>query len=305
MESLKLPELRAKCISYGLKKSGNKPDLIQRILDHEKSFTAECVQKAVEIEKELLTSSDSGEILEFINVKQSIDNLLSNEMSSQATTSSEHESFQESALDKKRFRTTYTKSDSFATHIDAIAVIKDEFDRERLMDTKDGQKERWTCKHFGCPKKCYILFTLHDESVSLWHNDQEHFHEDSKIKDKFGIQPITKEIIDKLFRQGTKAPKQVLGVLRKCSEREIKDSHNKLVENPDFVPGLVLPTSLQIRNYIANTLKPKEVLTHFNYSDLAKWINEHKDVPESEDEPYVIDSYINVNDLSPKGSQSK
>lgn len=173
------------------------------------------------------------------------------------------------------------------------------------MDTKDGQKERWTCKQFGCPKKCYILFTLHDESVSLWHNDQEHFHEDSKIKDKFGIQPITKEIIDKLFRQGTKAPKQVLGVLRKCSEREIKDSHNKLVENPDFVPGLVLPTSLQIRNYIANTLKPKEVLTHFNYSDLAKWINEHKDVPESEDEPYVIDSYINVNDLSPKGSQSK
>ena len=66
-----------------------------------------------------------------------------------------------------------------------------------------------------------------------------------------------------------------------------------------------MPTSLQIRNYIANTLKPKEVLTHFNYSDLAKWINEHKDVPESEDEPYVIDSYINVNDLSPKGSQSK
>ncbi len=64
-------------------KSGNKPDLIKRILDHEKRFTAECVQKAVEIEKESLTSSDSAlSILEFINVKQSIDNLLSNEMSS-------------------------------------------------------------------------------------------------------------------------------------------------------------------------------------------------------------------------------
>ena len=146
-----------------MKKSGNKPDLIQRILDNENSFTAECVQKAVEIEDKLLTSSASDEILEFINVKQSIDNLLSNEMSSQATTSSEHESFQESALDKKRFRTTYTKSDSFATHIDAIAVIKDEFDRERLMDTKDGQKERWTCKHFRwtCKHQRNVMFYLH------------------------------------------------------------------------------------------------------------------------------------------------
>ncbi len=69
-------------------------------------------------------------------------------MKCQATTSSEHESFQESALDKKRFRTTYTKSDSFATHVDANAVIKDEFERRTLMDTKDGQKERGTCKHF-------------------------------------------------------------------------------------------------------------------------------------------------------------
>ena len=38
MNSLNLIELRAKCISYGLKKSGNKPDLIKRINEFEEKI---------------------------------------------------------------------------------------------------------------------------------------------------------------------------------------------------------------------------------------------------------------------------
>jgi hypothetical protein len=56
-----------------------------------------------------------------------------------------------------------------------------------------------------------------------------------------------------------------------------------------------LPTSRQITNYVNNTLKPKVVVVNFNYASLTKWI------PESEDEIFVIDSVININDLIPKG----
>ena len=301
MNSLNLIELRAKCISYGLKKSGNKPDLIKRINEFEEKINQSSVEKAVELEKKLLGSDkEILETLEFQVVTQPLDELLSSQsQSSQA--SSEHESFQESELSKKRVRTTYVKTTSFKTHLEAVAVINEEFDRERLFDTKEGQKERWNCKIHGCPRKCYILFTLEDETVSIWYNDQDHMHENNEKKTKLGINTTTKEVIDKLFRQGTKTPKQVLSVLRQYNEPEIKDSHNKIITNPDYVKGLVLPSSLQIRNYISNTLKPKEILTHFSYSDLANWINEHKNVPDKIDEPYVIDSYINVNDLAPKG----
>ena len=40
MESLKIPQLRDKCIEYGLSKKGNKPELIKRIQEYEKKLQA-------------------------------------------------------------------------------------------------------------------------------------------------------------------------------------------------------------------------------------------------------------------------
>ncbi len=49
MESLKLPQLRDKCIEYGLSKLGNKPDLIKRIQEYEKELKeAEAIEKQLE-----------------------------------------------------------------------------------------------------------------------------------------------------------------------------------------------------------------------------------------------------------------
>ena len=141
--------------------------------------------------------------------KKPIESLLSSQSQS-SQESVNNESFQENVENKKRVRTTYTKFSSYDTHIEATGVITEEFDRERLTDTKEGQKERWNFKRYGCPKKCYILFTLNDETVSLWYNDLEHCHENSHLKPKFGMDQITKNEIDKLFRNGTKTPQQVL-----------------------------------------------------------------------------------------------
>jgi hypothetical protein len=185
----------------------------------------------------------------------------------------------------------------------ALSVIQDEYYRVRMSNTKEGQKERFACKYSGCNKKCYILYTLNNATLSLWFNDQEHNHDEANIKEKkeWGINLTTKEAIDKLFRAGTKSAGKILSVLRIYQQEKIKDKDNKSVSNPDFISNIVLPTSRQITNYVNNTLKPKVVVVNFNYANLTKWVENHLNVLESEDEIFVIDSVININDFIPKG----
>jgi hypothetical protein len=54
---------------------------------------------------------------------------------------------------------------------------------------------------------------------------------------------------------------------------------------------------------VQNTLKPKLIKTRgFNYADLAKWTMEHREIPDDWNEPFVIDSFIQVNDVVPTSS---
>ena len=72
--------------------------------------------------------------------------------------------------------------------------------------------------------------------------------------------------------------------------------------NLKYVEGVVVPSRLQVKNYTNNTLKPKQAKTNFSYADLAEWVVAHRDVPDDENEPFVIDDNIFVNDLAPKSS---
>jgi hypothetical protein len=62
-----------------------------------------------------------------------------------------------------------------------------------------------------------------------------------------------------------------------------------------------LPSTRQIVNYVNNTLKPKVIIAKFNYAELAKWIDNHREVPENDDGVFVLDAVININDVIPKG----
>lgn len=76
------------------------------------------------------------------------------------------------------------------------------------------------------------------------------------------------------------------------------------IDNPLYVPGLAMPTSCQITNYLTYTLKPRIQCgtSRFAYGDLAKLINENSIVPDDEHIPFVIGSFIDVNLLVPKAS---
>ena len=123
-----------------------------------------------------------------------------------------------------------------------------------------------------------------------------------KLKEKeWGINYTTKQAIDKLFRSGTKSGGKILSVLRIYQQETIKDRDNKTINNPDFIQGIELPSTRQIVNYVNNTLKPKVVATKFSFSELAQWIENHLAIPEDENEAFVLDAIITINDVIPKG----
>ena len=87
------------------------------------------------------------------------------------------------------------------------------------------------------------------------------------IKD-WGKNSITKNQMDKLFRRGINFPLRILSRLREMHPQKILGPNNFYISNPDYANGIVLPSKLQIRNYVNNTLKPKQVKPIFSYADL-------------------------------------
>jgi hypothetical protein len=57
-------------------------------------------------------------------------------------------------------------------------------------------------------------------------------------------------------------------------------------------------TQKQIENFIFQTLKPKFLIkSSFNYGELFEWVKNHTSTPVDEHEPFVLDSWFDINDL--------
>ena len=72
---------------------------------------------------------------------------------------------------------------------------------------------------------------------------------------------ITKNEVEKLYRNKVVYPSRILSALREMSEKLIpnpdkNDMENPFIENPTYVEGIDVPQKLQIKNYLQNTLKP-------------------------------------------------
>ena len=95
---------------------------------------------------------------------------------------------------------------------------------------------------------------------------------------------------------------------KKATLKELQDKcksldANLFIDNPNYVEGVEVPEKLQIKNYIQNTLKPKIIKTvNFNYADLSKWVADHRSVPDDNNEPFVIDDFIQFNAIIPASS---
>ena len=143
-----------------------------------------------------------------------------------------------------------------------------------------------------------FYFNAQRTKVSLWNSERNHTDYDLEPRKYWGINSITKNQFDKLFRRGIDFQSRILSCLSGKHPEKILGPNSNL----DNVNGIVLPTKLKIRNNVNNTLKPKKVNSTFSYADLYNWVNEHLSVPEDENEPFVIDADIVANDKVPKTS---
>ena len=261
MESLTLKQLQEKCASLNLKQYGTKATMIKRINEHEAKLREKEIDLASQLETALTNNDESNLDLQLEKEESEdegelIDILKSNPESPDKLSTSCETTFEKEENSNKRrvVKTFYHLESKHETSESALLVIQEDYYRNRFSDTKEGQKERFVCKYPGCNSKCYILYTLDDESVSLWFNDQEHNHNDTNVKEKkeWGINYTTKQAIDKLFRSGTKSGGKILSVLRIYQQETIKDRDNKTINNPDFIQGIELPSTRQIVNYVNN-----------------------------------------------------
>lgn len=280
METLSFKELLDKCQSLGLKCYGTKQTMIERIERNKQKLLQALANESAEEEIDLhlesgIAENDHEELIDAFNESNQI-------LSSvcQATGSKK----------RKRVVTTYEMHDKYDNASLARAAIDmNTFKRERLKATNEGQKEWFQCKHKNCNKRCYLLFSPTDETVSLWFNDTEHEQHDEN-KCFRGINAVTKLEINKMVSQSICAPSRIQSILRKIELPRLADINESL--NPDYVPGIVVPTKIMIRNYVNNTIKPKIFNPCFNYADLTTSAEYNRSVPSDEDESFIMDDFL-------------
>lgn len=303
MNKLSLKDLVNECLTLGLKTYGTKAILIKRITDEKKKLADN--DKENDNDKEKFLEPDSEDELEDVEIQKDSESTndlkTTNDIDYSVSSASDSEScFSEESniTDRKRKRTQiiYALLNKFDDQKSAVAFInldkETEWKFERTRKTAEGFKEVYQCKHRNlCKKKCYLLYSEEDESVTLWLNNQTHTHENVKTK-QWGINDVTKFEIEKLYKSGVCHASRVQYALR--------DMMNK--DSITYVEGIEEPTRRQINNFINNNIKCKIIKPNFSYGDLAKYVSEHRDVPEDEHEPFVIDAFIDVNDKMPKAS---
>jgi hypothetical protein len=184
---------------------------------------------------------------------------------------------------KPRVISCYTLFEVYSTHEQAQAVIEkdDCMKYERARESTDGKKSVYRCKYSpACKFKCYTLIT-EDGEASVWYNDQDHAnHDAAKLgscgaggeRENWGMNKITKAEIAKMYAQKEKYslyPSQVLNSLRQMSQEFLMVSGILSTQkNPKYVAGVVVPTKMQIKNFLNNTLKPKKAAQAANASQV-------------------------------------
>lgn len=165
-------------------------------------------------------------------------------------------------------------------------------------------KEVFKCKYSGCNSKCYLLYESSSNAVSLWYNEQEHQHDGQPEKAERAIDPVTKREIEKMYLNNKVTyPTRILSSLRNVTKKIIPNpdkNGDPFISNPFYTEGVDTPSRNQIKNFIQNSIKPRQGIKEFSYADLAVWANEHRKVPDDNNEPFVISDFIQVNDDIPE-----
>ncbi len=301
MNRLSCRELQEKCRELGLKAYGTKAQMVERINKELEVSDIENIESLMlnpdnaDHDPALIleaSSDDDEDTIKDVPIRRD-----SNE------SNAEDESLEtidgddgNNKMKRKRIIAPYKKLQEFHNKDDAIYHLMTTFDTWKFFrrrDTIEGIKDCYVCKNKNCKKKCYILHTDEVETVTLWVNEHEHEHEKENIEKDWGINSQTKIEIEKLFKSQVTGASKIIYALR---DMTVKDSVT-------YVEGIVEPTPAQVNNFINNNVKKKIIKPNFSYGDLASYVDNNKEVPEDEHEPFVIDSLIEVNDKVPSSSR--
>ncbi|CAF0968322.1 unnamed protein product [Brachionus calyciflorus] len=267
--SWKVVDLQAECKKLKLSYAGKKSDLVKRLDNYTKDAQpAEtgALSDSVKSQDELIDVEVLVENHDF-NQEDEEEEMVQNEYG-------------------KRVKASYIKFEEFLNLEAAVA---------RLEESPFCGK--------SCPKLAYILLHQDDDTASIWYNSTEHDHTSEKYSS--GINEVTKKQIEVLYKSFVNTATRIRLALRDRSEPYLpkKFESDPNLPNDLYIPGIVIPTNLQINNYLNNTLRPKlqgrTGKNKFSYGDLSSWIEANSIVPDNDHEPFVIDSLIHYNEKYP------
>lgn len=170
----------------------------------------------------------------------------------------------------------YNKFLNFKEAEDFVST-ENTWSRKFTRMTEEGQKRFYRCnkvRKLGpqCAAELYLLFESGSDSVLVYRSEADHNHDEVGTRTNYGISDQTKLEINSLFDLHLK-PKAILAALQK-------------------IDGIQLPTKKQLGNYLSDRRKIKFGQPIIHLGELEKWIIEHKNIPEDEDEPFVMKYWI-------------
>lgn len=194
---------------------------------------------------------------------------------------SDEESQEEGQLSKKK--RGESKNWIFVNKFSCVSLAEETVSAEKTWAVRtthisiEGKKRFYRCnkvprKGVQCAAEIYLLFEADTEAVLLYSTDREHNHDFVKNSYRYGICDETKSEINKLYDLHLK-PKSIMEHLKK---------------NPE----LKIPTKRQLYNYLADRRRIKYGPSTISLGELEKWIINHTNAPENENEVFVIAYYI-------------
>lgn len=185
---------------------------------------------------------------------------------------------------RRRIHKDWLFERTFESKAEAAAFVKAEKCWSYYYDNKSsaGVRINYRCnmmKFRGtqCASGIYLLFDSRNQSVHLYRTDTVHTHDDDENKEN-AVQKISGEIETEIRAafEANQKPKAILyNLVRK---------------------GFTPPSKTSLNNFLVKLRKEKFGSVALNYGTLEQWLAENVDVPSNENEPFIVNYHVHIDD---------
>lgn len=183
---------------------------------------------------------------------------------------------------KRRIHKEYLEEKTFDSIKEAIATIKSEgiWSYHYSNQSRAGKRVTYRCNQMKfrgkqCESAVYLLYDAFSPRVGFFRSISLHTHNDDNAVDK-----ITGQLADKikLMYELNVKPKMIL---------------YKLLRE-----GFKAPTKSKLYSFLGKLRKEKFGQCRIDYATLEKWLSENIDPPVEQNEPFIVDYFVAVNEIN-------